>query len=81
VFVLEANSVEIDPEGGKGLSTKHSVMRQIGTEENIRIIDIHHYLASLTPQSGNLWWDIVHPTTFGHKLIGQYIFENIKDLL
>jgi hypothetical protein len=31
--------------------------------------------------TGILWWDEVHLTSYGQELTGKYIYENIKDLL
>ncbi|MFA5894630.1 MAG: SGNH/GDSL hydrolase family protein [Candidatus Shapirobacteria bacterium] len=77
VFILEANSVSSPQSPPLAL---HESMRSVAKSENIRLIDINEFLKDQRT-AGNLWWDKVHPTTFGHQLLGQYIYQNIKDLL
>jgi len=77
IFLLEANSVNTPVDTGLPL---HPFMTTVANIKNIRLINIHEYLKGQS-KLGNLWWDKVHPTTFGHQLLGQFIYQNIKDLL
>lgn len=76
VFVLEANSPEDSPDA----LPLHQTMREVGKNEDIRILDLHGYLKKKN-DTGILWWDDVHMTTYGHRLAGEFIYEGVKDLL
>lgn len=76
VFVLEANSLENTPTE----LINHKIMRNIGIEGGALVLDLHSYVKSKR-DTGILWWDSVHPTSYGHQLIGDFIFESVKDML
>jgi len=76
VFVLEANSTEKYPEE---LET-HTIMRNMAARENIPLIDAHGFLEQ-HQDDGFLWWDFVHPTSFGHRLIADCILDTLRPLL
>jgi lysophospholipase L1-like esterase len=75
-FVLEANS----PEVRSGDYLPYSIMKSVAENEKIPVIDLHQYLKS-QEGTGILWWDYVHPTSYGHQLIGEFLFNNIEDIL
>jgi lysophospholipase L1-like esterase len=75
VFVAEANSIEINSE-----MATHQIMEKIAKEHHIVFIDMHHYLTKYT-KNGILWWDFVHPTSFGHQLIANHLFQSLKPLI
>lgn len=75
LFVLEANSTEYRP-----VLENHAAMKQVAQKYAIPLIDAHSYMAT-QEQSGILWWDYVHPTTYGHQVLGTYIYQNIKQHL
>lgn len=72
VFVVEANS----PEESQEESGIHKIMKRVGKENNLLVIDLHKYLRGKY-DDGLVWWDYVHLTSFGHKLAAAYIFENL----
>lgn len=74
MFVLEANSIEVNP----GELKQHKFMRQVGKEKGILIADLHNYLLQ-NYDKGFLWWDFVHLTSFGHKLAADFLFEKISE--
>ena len=76
VFVTEALSVERFPQGKQ----TQQVMRDVAREEHIPIVDMHNHLAARSTD-GFLWWDHVHPTSFGHKLITERLYPEIVELL
>jgi lysophospholipase L1-like esterase len=78
VFVFEPSSIEADKQNLD--LPLYDVMRQISHDQNIPIIDANSYMLS-QQSSGNLWWDPVHPTSYGHLLLGTYIFNSIKSYL
>jgi len=77
VLVLEPNSIEF-PE--IHLPPKHQVMREIGKEFDVPVIEMHDYL-SRHYDDGFLWWDFVHMTSFGQKLFAEYLLQELQPLL
>lgn len=75
VFVLEANAVE-----HRLAVANHKTMQLVADKYKIPVVDAHTYMAS-QQHSGILWWDFVHPTSYGHQILGEYIFQNIKHQL
>ncbi len=75
LFVLEANSVERTP----GELRLHARMREVANLHGVRIIDAHAYLKSVT-ERGLIWWDFVHPTSFGHRMIAELLVPEIEEL-
>ena len=76
IFILEANSPETEPRS----ILLHPIMREIAKKEGIPIIDLNGYLAG-KDNSGLIWWDNVHLTTYGHELAGHFIYNNLIDML
>jgi hypothetical protein len=76
VFILEACSPQ---KYANGVVT-HEVMKQIAQERGVRTINLHQYLKEKEP-TGILWWDDIHPTSYGHQLAGDYVYKNIQDIL
>jgi len=66
VFALEPNSIEHTPEN----LPLHATMRAVAELRRIPVVDLHTEL-KLAPGRGFLWWDFVHPTSFGHGLIAE----------
>ena len=75
LFVLEARSWEENPEA---LQT-HTIMRRVAHAHGIPVIDAHARLRQ-EKDKGFLWWDFVHPTSFGHRLIADCIFEELRKI-
>lgn len=76
VFILEATS----PEFSKEIDENHAVMREVATQFNIPIIDLHTYLLS-RKNDGILWWDKIHMTDFAQELTGNFLSNQLKILL
>jgi lysophospholipase L1-like esterase len=68
-FALEACCADTVPDE---LPT-HQAMREVAREFGIPIIDCHGYLKQFLNR-GFLWWDFVHATSYGHRLIAEYIY-------
>lgn len=66
VFVLEANS----PEKRAGPPPLHTVMREVAAERRIPLVDMHDFLRRRA-DDGFLWWDYVHLTSFGQRLVAD----------
>jgi lysophospholipase L1-like esterase len=77
VFVLEAASPEF--RSGR-LHMSHAIMREVAGRHGIPVIDLHSPLAGHS-LDGLLFWDIIHLTSFGHRLAAQVILEGLRPLL
>lgn len=72
-FVLEATSHEKGNE-----CVLNAVKREVARELDVRIVDLHSHLnAPGIADSGFIWWDFVHLTTYGQRLAGQLIAREI----
>jgi lysophospholipase L1-like esterase len=69
LFSLEANSIEHHPEE----LPLHPVMRRVAAMGKIPIVNVHQALKARS-SAGLLWWDFVHPTSFGHRLIAEALW-------
>ena len=72
LFCLEANSVEHRP----GELPMHATMRRVAEELDVPLIDLHAYLGERS-DTGFLWWDLVHPTSYGHHLIAARLVPEL----
>lgn len=75
VFVAEAVSVEY-----KQKLQTHQIMEEVAKEHQIAFINMHEYLADHL-EEGIIWWDFVHPTSFGYKLIANHLYESLQEEL
>ena len=67
-MALEPNSPEATP----GELPLHPVMRRVAAEQGVPLVDLHAALRRDQPL-GFLWWDFVHPTSFGHRRIAEHL--------
>ena len=80
VFVLEANSLETNNERLAILDEFHQIMRKISETHEVPCIDLDDYLARKEIyDSGFLWWDYIHFTSYGHKTAAGFVAESIAD--
>jgi lysophospholipase L1-like esterase len=87
LFILEPNSPEVD--FGKGsvkilpigrIQDRHAIMRNISTQYHVPLLDLNGYLTSDgVYDSGFLWWDLVHLTSYGQELAAEFIAKGITD--
>ncbi|MCP4327807.1 MAG: SGNH/GDSL hydrolase family protein [Alphaproteobacteria bacterium] len=76
VFVLEANTTEV----GNFLGTKHGMMRAVAAANDIPVIDLHGYMSQPSIyDSGVIWWDRVHMTSYGQRLAAEFIGRAIVE--
>ena len=77
LFVLEANSTEFSH---KWLRTNHRTMRRVARRANASSLDLNGYLAQPDVyDSGILWWDMIHLTSYGQHLAAELIARDIVD--
>lgn len=82
VLLLEPNSPErrvTDSHHGD-LAVKHRIMAEVGNAHGVPVIDLHQYLASKN-RAGFLWWDFVHLTTYGQRLVAAKLHSTLPALL
>lgn len=75
LFALEPNSIEM-PGGGPAM---HATMRRVAEALSVPVVDLHAALAAEV-ERGFLWWDPVHPTTLGHRLIAETLLPAVLAL-
>jgi lysophospholipase L1-like esterase len=79
VFVLEANSTERDL---RWLLRMHGAVRELGAELGVPVWDLQGYLASDgVSDSGRLWWDFVHMSSYGQSLTADWLAARMIPLL
>jgi lysophospholipase L1-like esterase len=79
VFVLEANSIELYRQP---LRRKHAAVRKLGDELGVPVWDLEGYLSGDgLYDSGMLWWDHVHLTSYGQSLTARWLADRITPLL
>jgi hypothetical protein len=75
LFVLEPNS----PERKSDLVRMHAVLREVGEAHQVPVVDMHGHLRT-HGDDGFLWWDHVHLTSFGHRLMTLSLLSEIRTL-
>ena len=73
IFSLEATSLEAYP-GGLAL---HGPMREVAERLGVPVVDTHARLEEAYDH-GFLWWDTVHPTSYGHRLIAEALAPAVR---
>ncbi len=58
----------------------HTTMRTVAERHGIPLVDLNPVL-NRKIEEGFLWWDFVHPTSFGHRLIAEILFDEVVQLL
>lgn len=77
ILVREAMSTEIRSDPAE---RTHTIVSRVGQEFDLPVVAAHEYLAERL-DTGFLWWDVVHPTSYGHALIAEAIWPEIRDAL
>lgn len=83
LFVLEAHSSEwtrYERAADSEELRTHAVMRKVAAALGVPLVDAHAQLKR-DADRGFLWWDYVHPTSFGHRLIAEAIFPELIKLI
>ena len=82
VFALEPNSPERRPTDSRhgDLAVKHDIVRTIAARHQRPVIDLHAHLAERR-DAGLVWWDFVHLTSFGQRLVARKLAADLPSLL
>jgi lysophospholipase L1-like esterase len=79
VFVLEAKSTEKDL---RWILRSHRAVSALGAELGVPVWDLHGYLASDGVfDSGRLWWDEIHLSSYGQSLAADWLAARMIPLL
>jgi lysophospholipase L1-like esterase len=77
VFVLEAHSLGLPRNSDRDLA-----IEKLGAKLDVPVWDLHGYLASdRVYDSGLLWWDVVHMTSYAQDLTARWLAERMLPLL
>ena len=76
VLLLEPNAPEW-PSGGLG--PKHAAVRRLAERRGVPLIDLQSALEE-RQDAGFLWWDIVHLTSFGQRLVADVLHRELLRL-
>jgi lysophospholipase L1-like esterase len=76
VLVLEPNSPEVRR---RPLQHRHAAARAIGAKHAVSVIDMQTYLDERYDE-GFLWWDHVHLTSFGQRLMAAGVYSSLVEL-
>jgi len=75
-LVLEPNAREADV---ITLLEKHAAVRGVAKEFDVPVWDLHAYLnRDDVFDSGFVWWDHVHLTSYGHRLVAQWLAVHLR---
>ena len=75
IFIQEANSLEVPK---RFLSRKHSIMTEVARSTNAPMFPLHaHMSGGSIYDSGMIWWDPVHMTSYGQQKAGEFIAEQL----
>lgn len=82
VLLLEPNSPErrVTDSSHGDLAAKHALVASVGRAHGVPVIDVQGYLAKAN-RSGFLWWDFVHLTDFGQRLIAEELHSTLPGIL
>ena len=77
LFVLEAASLE--KRDIAGLKQRHDVLRAVASSADLSVLDLYAYMNdSAIYDSGFLWWDQVHMTSYAQDLAATWLAEQIR---
>ena len=79
VFLPEPNTIENRGSLHK-LIAKHDAMRAVAERRGVPVIEAHEPLVERRDE-GFVWWDRVHLTDFGHRLLAEIVLSERAKLL
>ncbi|MFP4500842.1 MAG: SGNH/GDSL hydrolase family protein [Candidatus Hydrogenedentota bacterium] len=76
ILVKEAASPHQFPKG----VPLHRVLEEVGQAAGVPVLDANPYLRKMK-NTGFLFWDCVHPTSYGHALIAEFLLPPLRETL
>ena len=77
VLIKEANEPGA---ADRGLLARYAELDQVADELGLKVIDMHAYLSKFD-DTGFLWWDHVHLTAYGQRLIAEKLAAELEPML
>ncbi|MDX1386381.1 MAG: SGNH/GDSL hydrolase family protein, partial [bacterium] len=77
LFVLEPNAPE---QVRENLLPNHGILREVARDHGFPVLDLHSCLGN-DPDSGILWWDFVHLTSYGQELAARCLLRELAPYL
>ena len=75
IFIQEANTIELQR---SSLLKKHSIMSEIATQAKAPLFGLNEFMSrGDTYDSGILWWDPVHMTSYGQRIAAEYLSNKL----
>jgi lysophospholipase L1-like esterase len=80
LLLQEANSSE--NEVSTRLTSRHAILKKLADRYKIQALPLHDFLnqPSLT-ESGSLWWDSVHMSSYGQRAVADWLAPKLLELL
>jgi len=79
VFILEPNAAEVDH---RALQKRHSAVQRLGQELGVPVWNLDRYMSSdPVYDSGMIWWDFVHLTSYGHGVVAEWLAPQILAMI
>tara|TARA_R110000868_G_scaffold258137_10_gene515428 strand:- start:5490 stop:7109 length:1620 start_codon:yes stop_codon:yes gene_type:complete len=79
IFLEEANS-SIANKDEKGIVAKHGIMRDVAAKYAVPTLHLHEMIkANQNSELGVLWWDFVHYTDYGHRIVADWLTDKLMD--
>jgi len=79
VFILEPNAAEVDH---RALQKRHSAVQRLGQELGVPVWNLDRYMSSdPVYDSGMMWWDFVHLTSYGHGVVAEWLAPQILAMI
>ncbi|CAN5156681.1 hypothetical protein BH09GEM1_BH09GEM1_41460 [soil metagenome] len=82
ILLMEPNSPERRPADSKhgDIRKKHRIIAEIGRRRGVPVIDMQAALAARN-QTGFLWWDFVHLTSYGQQVFAEHLAGALPTLV
>ena len=62
------------------LSENHDIMKKLAKQFDTPFIEPYEILRSTEViDSGFLWWDYVHMTSYGYSVLGEFIWKKLQE--
>jgi lysophospholipase L1-like esterase len=75
LLCVEPLSTEVE----RPADAEQEVVREVAARLGAPVVDLHAGVAAMLGR-GFLWWDLVHPTSFGHRTIARLLVPEIERL-
>ena len=79
ILLQEANALQVGPTRLEALRRKHRILRRLGKEYGVPVLPLHRFLNGPDVyDSGLLWWDNVHLSSWGQALAAGWLLPRLR---